>query len=67
MPQLLPTLGGDQSVIVIAFSPDIMTLDARLVSFRISTPFADLFGDRLGTELGQVRLYRLECCRWEIP
>jgi hypothetical protein len=65
--QLFPALGGHQSIIVVSLSPDVMALDIRLVSFSISTPFPDLFGDRLGTELRQVWLYRLKRCRWEIP
>lgn len=57
--QLLPALTGDQSVIVVSLTPDVISLDVGLVALGVGTPFADLRRDGLFAKLGEVGLNRL--------
>lgn len=58
--QLLPALTSDQAIIAIALAPNIVTLHIWLVALSIGTPFTDLLGHSLGTELSEIRLDRFQ-------
>lgn len=65
--QLLPALAGNQSIIVVSLTPDIMALDVWLVALCIGTPLPNSRRDCLGAQLSEVLFDRFERLSREIP